>query len=199
MSMSKPPRVPEHLRNLAQRFFDAGWTDADVLHALDNPPDGVARVWGDPQRWEVAKSRLALWLDGSMRPILSRSQLLARDNAVKRRMQWLWREAHVEAARRGPADPAAAAARARQILAEASPAAAKAMARRGEKPVTRRDRERWARVDEAAAAAVGSGAVVESWVPESEVVVDPVVVARARAVRRARWERAGRAGENGVG
>lgn len=201
--MTSSSKVPEHLLNLAQRFFAAGWSDADVLHALDNPPDGAERVLGDPQRWEVARARLALWLDGSMRPVLSRSQLIARDNSFRRRMQWLWREAHAESGR-GAADAAAAAESARQLLAQASPAAARALARRGEKSPSRMDPERWRRADEAAEAAVEAGVVVESWVPEElEPEEDPVEVARrvsrAAALRRARWERAARGGENAAG
>lgn len=188
---SSPPKVPAHLLDLAQRFFDAGWSHTDVLHALNNSPDG-SPVWGDPMRWEVAKPRLRLWMDGSMRPILSRSQQVTRAHSARMRAQALARAARAEALQRASADPGAAAARAREIVAKVVPAAAEPLARRGEKTGTRKDRERWRRLDEAAAVAVASGAMAEAWEPEPESLVDPGEWARLRAVRRARWERAKR-------
>ncbi|WP_433235264.1 hypothetical protein ACQPYK_25045 [Streptosporangium sp. CA-135522] len=196
MSKESSSRVPEHLLSLAQRFFDAGWSHADVVHALNNPPDGVTRALGDPMRWEVARARLVLWMDESLQPVLSASQRRARANSAKTRAQTQAREKRAEAERRRTGDLAAAVARARQVLAEASPAAAKVMASRATKVVTRADPERWARADEAAATAVVTGAVSEVWAPEPEE--DPAEVAqrvsRALALRRARRERAGRAG-----
>lgn len=202
MSTDSSSRVPEHLLGLAQRFFDAGWSHADVVHALNNPPDGVARALGDPMRWEVARARLVLWMDESLQPVLSASQRRARANSAKTRAQTQAREKRAEAERRRSDDLAAAVAHARQVLAEASPAAAKALASRAEKPVKRNDPERWARLDEAAAAAVKTGSVTEMWAPE-EPEEDPAEVSRrvsrALALRRARWERAGRGGENAAG
>ncbi|MFC7641552.1 hypothetical protein ACFQX6_11530 [Streptosporangium lutulentum] len=76
------------------------------------------------------------------------------------------------------------------------------MATRAKKSGTRRDPERWNRADEAAAAAVDAGALAEPWALE-EPDEDPVEVARraayAVALRRARWERAGRGSENAAG
>lgn len=191
MTGNPPPQVPAHLLDLAGRFFDAGWSHADVLHALNNSPDG-APLWGDPMRWEVAKARLRLWMDESMRPILSRSQQVARTNSARMRAQTLARAARAEAEQRASPDPAAAAARARKIVAKVLPTAAEPLAKREEKTATREDRDRWRRLDEAAAAAVVAGAAAEAWEPDPEPVVDPGEVARLRAVRRARWERASR-------
>lgn len=188
------PQVPKHLLDLAQRFFEAGWTHADVLYALDNSPDG-SPVWGDPMRWEVAKARLRRWMDEDLQPILSRSQQLARAASAKMRAQALARAAYEVARRRAAPDQEAAAARARAIVARVLPAAAEPLARRREPKVgSRLDRERWRRVDEEAAAVVASGAAVEVWEPEPEPVVDEREVARRRAVARARWERARRRG-----
>ncbi|MEV0617660.1 hypothetical protein AB0I81_30365 [Nonomuraea sp. NPDC050404] len=187
-----PPQVPAHLLDLAGRFFAAGWTHADVLHALNNSPDGAQMVWGDPMRWEVAKARLQLWMDESMRPILSRSQQLARANSARMRAQTLARAARAEALQRTAPDPMAAAARARKIVAEVLPAAAEPLAKRAPKRGTREDRERWRRLDEAAAVALAAGVVGEEWEPDPEPVVDASEEARLRAVRRARWERAAR-------
>ncbi|MFG1709780.1 hypothetical protein ACFLIM_42050 [Nonomuraea sp. M3C6] len=198
MMGSSSPQVPPHLLDLAGRFFDAGWGHADVLHALNHSPDG-APVWGDPMRWEVAKARLRLWMDGSMRPILSRSQHVARANSARMRAQTLARAARAQAEQRASRDPAAAVARAREILAKVLPGAAEPLAKRAEKAGTREDWERWRRLDEAAAAAVVAGTAAEAWEPEPEPVVDPEEEARLRAVRRARWERANRRGESGTG
>ncbi|TDD53011.1 hypothetical protein E1286_08125 [Nonomuraea terrae] len=141
---------------------------------------------------EVAKARLRLWMDGSMRPILSRSQQLARAHSARMRAQTLARAAQAEALQRAASDPAAAAARAREIVAKVLPAAAEPLTKREPKTGTRKDRERWRRLDEAAASAVVAGAAAEAWEPEPEPVVDPAEEARLRAVRRARWERASR-------
>ncbi|MEV0149772.1 MULTISPECIES: hypothetical protein [unclassified Nonomuraea] len=198
MMGSLPPQVPAHLLDLAQRFFDAGWSHADVLHALNNSPDG-SPVWGDPMRWEVAKARLRLWMDGSTRPTLSQSQQVARAHSARMRAQALARAARAEALQRTSTDPGAAAARAREILAKVLPAAAEPLAKRTEKRGrTRKDLERWRRLDEAAAAAVAAGAVAEAWEPEPEPVVDRGEAARLRAVLRARWERASRSDNTSV-
>ncbi|MEQ4724697.1 hypothetical protein [Nonomuraea sp. B19D2] len=198
MTGSSPLKVPAHLLDLAGRFFEAGWTDGDVLHALNNSPDG-SPLWGDPTRWEVAKARLRLWMDESMQPILSRSQQVARAHSARMRAQALARAARAEAEHRASTDPAAAAARAREIVAKVLPAAAEPLAVRAGKTGTREDRERWRRLDETAAAAVVAGAAVETWEPEPEPVVDPGEEAWRRAVARARWERANRKGESGTG
>lgn len=43
----------------------AGWTVAQLLHALDHEPDGTARTWTTTVRFPVGwlRSRLAAWLD----------------------------------------------------------------------------------------------------------------------------------------
>ncbi|QFY09564.1 hypothetical protein GBF35_25540 [Nonomuraea phyllanthi] len=193
MKDNSSPKVPAHLLDLAQRFFDAGWSHADVLHALNNSPEG-ASVWGDPMRWEVAKARLRLWMDDQMQPILSRSQQLARAHSARMRAQALAREARAEAMQRAASNPTAAAARAREIVAKVLPAAAQPLAKQGPKTGTREDREGWRHLDEVAAEAVAAGAIAETWEPEPEPEVDPREKARLRAVRRARWERANRRG-----
>ncbi|GGO62941.1 hypothetical protein [Nonomuraea cavernae] len=199
MTGSSSPKVPKHLLDLAGRFFDAGWSHGDVLHALNNSPDGPQAVWGDPMRWEVAKARLRLWMDESMRPILSRSQQVARANSARMRAQALARAELGDARRRASPDPEAAAARARAIVARVLPTVAEPLAGRAPKVGSRADRERWRRLDEAAAAAVEAGAVAEVWEPEPEPVVDAGEEARLRAMRRARWERTNRKGEPGTG
>ncbi|GAA1768689.1 hypothetical protein [Nonomuraea bangladeshensis] len=199
MTGSSSPQVPKHLLDLAGRFFDAGWSHADVLHALNYSPDG-SPLWGDPMRWEVARARLRLWMDGALQPILSRSQQVARANAARTRAQALARAAREEVARRAAPDPAAAVERAREIVGRVLPAAAEPLAGRERKTGTREDRERWQRVDEVAAAAVAAGAVSEVWEPEPESPeLEPSEVARLRAVARARWERGSRRGGSGVG
>src|SRR5690606_21478755 len=174
--------VPEHLLDLAQRFFDAGWTHADVLHALNHSPDG-SPVWGDPMRWEVARARLRLWMDGALQPVLSRSQQVARGNAARMRAQALARMEWEEARRRASPDPEAAAARARAMVARVLPAAAEPLAERAPKVGSRADRERWRRLDEVAAATVESGSVMEAWEPDPEP--EPEADLREVASRRA--------------
>ncbi len=192
MTGNPPPQVPAHLLDLAGRFFAAGWSHADVLHALNNAPDGTQSVWGDPMRWEVAKARLQLWMDEDLQPIPSRSQQLARAHSARVRAQALSRAARTEAMERAAPDFEATIARVRETVAKVLPAAAESVMKRELKSGTREDRERWRRVDEAAAAAVAAGAAAEAWEPEPEPVVDAGEVARLRAVRRARWERASR-------
>lgn len=187
--------VPEHLLDLAPPFVDAGWSKSDFLHALNNPPDGKEAVWGNPLRWEVAQARLALWLDESGRPMLSRAQQIARAASVKMRAQAQARADRAERAAQATTDVAGAAERARQVLAQASPWAARALDRRVEKTPAAEDPERWRLVDEAAAAAVVAGARSEVVAPvvEEPPGADPVEAARrerhALAVARARWER----------
>ncbi|MFF0770896.1 hypothetical protein ACFYUK_18570 [Nonomuraea wenchangensis] len=194
MTGSSSSQVPKHLLDLAGRFFDAGWSHADVLHALNHSPDG-SPLWGDPMRWEVARARLRLWMDGALQPILSRSQQVAHANAARMRAQALARAAREEVARRAAPDPAAAVERAREIVGRVLPAAAEPLAGRERQVGTREDRERWRRLDEAAAEAVAAGAIAEQREPEPEPEVHPGEEARLRAVRRARWERANRKGE----
>jgi hypothetical protein len=70
---------PEHVRHLARPFTLAGWTPADVLHALDHEPGGRQHRWSgevrSPAAW--AKWRLSLWLSRDGTPVSSRSQVLA--------------------------------------------------------------------------------------------------------------------------
>ncbi|PRX66195.1 hypothetical protein B0I32_106331 [Nonomuraea fuscirosea] len=197
MTGDPPPQVPKHLLDLAGRFFDAGWSHTDVLHALNNSPNG-APVWGDPMRWEVARARLRLWMDEQLQPILSRSQQVARANSARMRAQALAKVARAEAEQRAAPDFEATMARVRETVAKVLPAAAEPLVRRESKVGTRENWERWRRLDEAAAAAVVAGAVAEVQVPEPESEVDLRDMAQRRALARARWER-GRKGGSGVG
>ena len=69
----------EHLRHLGRPYFTAGWTGADVLHAIDH--DARGRGYGyaqgvrSPAAW--ARARLAAWLGPDGTPLPSRSQLAA--------------------------------------------------------------------------------------------------------------------------
>lgn len=187
-------RVPNHLRDLAQRFFDAGWTEADVLYALDNGPDGPVKVWGNPMLWDVAKARLREWMDEQMQPLASPSQRRARVASLTRFDQMRRRREWAEAMAQRSKDLEGAARSVREVLAASSPSAARVMALRVKEPGPSRDPQRWARADEAARSVMEAGVVAEPWEPEEPgEVEDPVEVARreahARALARARWER----------
>jgi hypothetical protein len=113
------PLSDQHVRHLARVFFAAGWSPADVLHALDHDP--ADRPYGytadvrSPAAW--ARHRLAAWLTpGTAAPLPSRDQLAAQQRAA----------AAAEQARRRAApapgttsDYLSQAARARAMLAQA--------------------------------------------------------------------------------
>jgi hypothetical protein len=117
------------VRSAVRAYFAAGWTVADVEYALDHRPDGTAyrhthqvRV---PGRWLAW--RLARWLDADgalLRPV---SQLRAKADRIRIAEQ-AGQRAYFAADRGATVDSTAPAARARQILAAASPAAARVIA-----------------------------------------------------------------------
>jgi len=82
------------LASICRDFFLAGWTVADILHALDWQPDGTP--WphsGAPATKEPArirgwlKHRLTAWRTKSGEPLRSRDQHLAARAAERRRAQ----------------------------------------------------------------------------------------------------------------
>ena len=105
----------EHVRSVARVYFRAGWTPADVVHALDHEPDGRQHGYTSgirsPARW--AAYRLGLWLGPDGLPVASRSQLAAAD-----RRRVLAEQAGRRAARRAPSGRVAieGAAMARELL-----------------------------------------------------------------------------------
>ena len=108
------------LRHLARPFFAAGWTPADVLHAIDHEPGGRQHGYTAEVRSPAAwvRSRLAEWLDVSGVPLPSRSQ----QSAEARRLvlaEQAGRRADGEAARARDVDYAGHAVRAREMLARA--------------------------------------------------------------------------------
>ncbi|MFD6952369.1 hypothetical protein A6A08_09515 [Nocardiopsis sp. TSRI0078] len=73
------------LREETARFFSAGWTVADVLHALGHRPDGVPWPKGpDYQGTEWLRARMKAWRtpNGDIRP--SRSQEAAQLRVISR-------------------------------------------------------------------------------------------------------------------
>jgi hypothetical protein len=112
----------EHVRWLGRPFFAAGWTPADVVHAIDHSPTGRPHGFTagirSPGAW--ARARLALWLGPDGVPLPSRSQL-----AAEHHRQVLAEQERLRAERRPP-DPAGyarGAARAREALRQALAAA----------------------------------------------------------------------------
>lgn len=88
----------EHLRHLGRPFFAAGWSGADVLHAIDHDERGRAYGYAQgirsPAAW--ARARLAAWLGPDGLPLPSRSHLAAaareRDQAEQTRRRAELRE-----------------------------------------------------------------------------------------------------------
>jgi hypothetical protein len=73
------------LRDVTARFFSAGWTVADVLHALASRPDGAAWPEGpDYQGTDWLQTRLSAWrtANGDIRP--SHSQEAAQLRVISR-------------------------------------------------------------------------------------------------------------------
>jgi hypothetical protein len=124
----------EHVRHLARPFWACArpWTPADVLYALDHEPTGRPHGYRTavrhPAAW--ARARLALWLGPDGQPVRSVSQVRADRAAADRAAQEAWRRQRDAAARRA-VDAAAAGLgdAARAVIAAASPAAERALAR----------------------------------------------------------------------
>jgi len=117
---------PPELRRRIGRFFEAGWTPSDVVHALDHDPDGSAArgvpLAGDsPARvGRQVLNLLAAWCDADGQPLPSISQQVARR---RERLHERRRSAHAawaEVAARPFNPDAAVASGARQIAAEAA-------------------------------------------------------------------------------
>ena len=107
----------EHLRHLAWPFFAAGWTPADLVHAIDHDTRGRQHGYSAGVRAPAAwiRARLAAWLGPDGAPLPSRSQQLAEARRQVLAEQAAWR-AQAAAARARVADYAAQAARAREML-----------------------------------------------------------------------------------
>jgi hypothetical protein len=67
-----------HLRHIAKPYFAAGWTAADVLHAVEHGPGGRGHGYTADVRYVSGwlRSRLALWQNAENGPLPSRSQRL---------------------------------------------------------------------------------------------------------------------------
>lgn len=73
------------LRHRCKTFFQAGWTPADVLHALDHHPDGSPRPAYTQRVRHVASwltHRLASWTSSEDTPLPPHSQRLAQAHAA---------------------------------------------------------------------------------------------------------------------
>lgn len=124
---------PRAVAAVCRPYWRAGWSSADIVHAVDWRPDGRAWTYEAavkiPARWLAV--RLAAWSDGPG-PALSRTQRSERAKAIAAAAT---EQRRAELAARAAAVPgtAAAAARgaalARAMLTERSPAAAAALAR----------------------------------------------------------------------
>ena len=107
----------EHLRHLARPFFAAGWTPADIMHAIDHDPRGRQHGYSAGVRSPAAwiRARLAAWLCPDGIPLPSRSQQLAEARRQVLAEQSA-RRARDAAAKAQVADYAVHAARAREML-----------------------------------------------------------------------------------
>ncbi|MFD8529505.1 hypothetical protein ACFV0L_18995 [Streptosporangium canum] len=89
---------PWYIRHLIRVFVAAGWSAADVLHALDHQQDGSAWTYTWQSRDEIrnvpgwVRFRLAAWLDEHGQPVPSKSQRLEVAAARLRAEQRAWRE-----------------------------------------------------------------------------------------------------------
>lgn len=107
----------EHLRHLARPFFAAGWTPADLVHAIDHDTRGRQHGYSagvrSPAGW--IRARLTAWLGPDGIPLPSRSQQAV---AARRRVlaEQSARRARDTAGRAQVADYPAQAARAREML-----------------------------------------------------------------------------------
>lgn len=103
---------PAELRRRTKRFFDAGWTPQDVVHALDNDPDGSpARVPlpGDaPDRMaRQILNLLSSWCDADGDPLPSPTQVATRRRERMHERQRAQQQEWAQIAAR-PIDPEAA-------------------------------------------------------------------------------------------
>ncbi|MFI6909766.1 hypothetical protein ACIBKY_51485 [Nonomuraea sp. NPDC050394] len=187
--------VPRWAQDAAQPFLRAGWTVADVLHALNTRPDGSpwlnSAFAHGTHDW--ATHRLSAWVDGHGQPRAPRTAVVTQQSAQMRQQQ-AKRAAEVDAMRATRSGRQAQhAQRARQMLAAASPAAARSMQAPQPQEVERKPADRWERErrDQQAAAAIADGVIAEKdWEPPVEdEPVSPQTVALARARTRARLER----------
>ena len=121
----------EHLRHLARPFFAAGWTPADLLHALDHDTRGRHHGYTagvrSPAAW--VRSRLAQWLDADSAPLPSASQRRAEAAARVRADAAARREEAARLAAVRTADNVGWAARARAMLATRGGTVARDLAR----------------------------------------------------------------------
>lgn len=124
-----------HIRSLLRPVWQLGGTLADALHMINHRPDGTPWPYAGMPRYVPGwvRHRLTAWLtdDGRLRPGLQlpshqRAAAATRvaDELAARRAE------RAEAEARRAADVAGHAARARALLASASPAAAAALRRR---------------------------------------------------------------------
>src|SRR5262249_48345564 len=104
---------PAELRRRTLRFFNAGWTPLDVLHALDNDPDGsparsVPLPGDSPDRMErQILNLLSAWCDADGEPLPSPTQIaMGRRQRMHERQRAQQQEWDRIAAR--PIDPGAA-------------------------------------------------------------------------------------------
>ncbi|TMR22462.1 hypothetical protein ETD86_11480 [Nonomuraea turkmeniaca] len=111
-----------HLRSLLRAAFISGATVSDVRYAINHRVDGTQHPYTDRPRWLPAwlRSRLAHWVNADGEPVApwpsqARAQAVARDRAEQQRRRA--DRAHAVAA---CGDPVRGAARARQLLAEAT-------------------------------------------------------------------------------
>jgi Bacterial regulatory proteins, gntR family len=118
--------TPKDIANSCRDFFLAGWTVADIIHALDWRPDGT--LWphsGAPDTKDARRMRgwlrhrLNAWRTASGEPLRSRDQQAAARAAALRREQHVERQRILERQ----------AARAAQLDASDSPAKVTALAK----------------------------------------------------------------------
>ncbi|MEV4364610.1 hypothetical protein [Nonomuraea sp. NPDC049625] len=143
-----------YLRHLLKPFLDAGWTVADVLHALDVRPDDSRWTYTWLSSSELrhvpgwVRYRLAAWIDADGQVLASRSQRKAAADARVRASQQAWRdELHAIAAAAGTELPRAprpsrAEALAPPLSPATEPVAANAAFRAARAELERRRRER---------------------------------------------------------
>jgi hypothetical protein len=107
------------IRSALRPYFAAGWTVADVRHAMELRPDGSQHIHTEPPRFAAQwlAWRLARWLGADGAPARPHSAQLA-DRAALTRAKAA--EDRSRLARRPPADPAPHAARIRAELAARS-------------------------------------------------------------------------------
>lgn len=139
----------DRLRLLLQRWFDAGWTPRDVVHALDHLPTGeiqpgdVPPAGSDPKVTEAyVKRRLRAWLDDEDNPLPAINQQIAgnreRQVAAQIAAREEWRR---RAATAVPADRSYAAAQARLVAREAASRGLRRRREAEERELARREAE----------------------------------------------------------